>query len=252
MRFTGKVAIVTGGSQGIGEAVCRRLASEGATVAVVASSSKAKADAVAASLPNGAQGFVADVRDTAALNAMVAEVAASFGRIDVLVNCAGIFLPSPAGEADEAVVDQMLGVNLKGSFMAINAVVPIMKAQGGGAIVNIASVAGVAGIGTYAIYCATKAGIMLMTRSLAQELGPHGIRVNAVAPGNTETPMNANIRTEPQFKPMLDAMAARTPSRRTYSPPEEMAGMVAFLASEEGRSMHGSTVLMDEGMSAGL
>ena len=252
MRFAGKTALITGGSQGIGEAVCRRLASEGARVAVVASGSLAKAQAVAASLPHGAQGFVADVRDTKALRGMVAEVAQTFGRIDVLVNCAGIFLPTPAGEADEAVVDQMLGVNLKGTFMAIDAVTPIMKAQGGGTIVNIASVAGVAGIGTYAIYCASKAGIMLLTRSLAQELGPHGIRVNAVAPGNTETPMNEAIRTQDQYKPMLDAMAAKTPSRRTYSPPEEMAGMVAFLASEEGRSMHGSTVLMDEGISAGL
>jgi len=252
MRFEGKVALVTGGSQGIGEAVCERLASEGATVAVVASGSLAKAQAVASRLGGGSAGFVADVRDTAALRAMVAAVVERFGRIDVLVNCAGVFLPTPAGAADEAVVDQMIGVNLKGTFMAIDAVVPVMKAQGQGAIVNIASVAGVAGIGTYAIYCATKAGIMLMTRSLAQELAPAGIRVNAVAPGNTETPMNANIRTEAQFKPMLDAMAARTPSGRTYSPPAEMAGMVAFLASDEARSMHGSTILMDEGISAGL
>ena len=157
MRFQGKVALVTGGSQGIGEAVCRRLASEGASVAVVASSSQAKADAVAASLP-GARGYVADVRDTAALRAMVAKVVADFGTVDILVNAAGVFLPTPAGAADEAVVDQMLGVNLKGTFMMVDAVTPTMKASGGGAIVNVASVAGVAGIGTYGIYCATKAG----------------------------------------------------------------------------------------------
>jgi 3-oxoacyl-[acyl-carrier protein] reductase len=252
MRFKDKTALVTGGSQGFGQAVCERLAAEGARVAVVASRSVEKAAAVAATLGNGAQGYAADVRDSAALRATVAQVHQDFGRIDVLVNSADVFLPTPAGATDEAIMDQMIGVNLRGTFVAIDAVVPIMKAQGGGAIVHFASVAGVAGIGTYGIYCATKAGIMLLTRSLAQELGPHGIRVNAIAPGNTETPMNEAIRTEAQFKPMLEAMAARTPSGRTYSPPAEMAGMAAFLASEEARSMHGSTVLMDEGISAGL
>jgi 3-oxoacyl-[acyl-carrier protein] reductase len=252
MRFTGKVALVTGGSQGIGEAVCRRLAAEGATVAVLASSSQAKADAVAATLGHGARGYVADVSVRAQMRALMAQVRDDLGRIDILVNSAGIFLPTPAGEADESVVDRMIDINLKGTFLAIDAVVPLMKGQGGGVIVNIASVAGVAGIGTYGVYCATKAGVIMLTRTLAQELGPHGIRVNAVAPGNTETPMNEAIRTQPQHKAMLDAMAARTPSGRTYSPPEEMAGMIAFLASEEARSMHGSTVLMDEGISAGI
>ncbi len=252
MRFAGKIALVTGGSQGIGEAICRRLAAEGATVAVLASRSQAKAEAVAATLGHGARGYVADVSVRAQMQALMAQVSGDLGRIDILVNSAGIFLPTPAGEADEAVMDRMIDTNLKGSFLAIDAVVPLMKAQGGGAIVNLASVAGVAGIATYAIYCATKAGVIMMTRSLAQELAPHGIRVNAVAPGNTETPMNEAIRTEAKNRPMLEAMAARTPSRRTYSSPEDMAGMVAFLASDEARSMHGSTVLMDEGISAGI
>ena len=252
MRLKDKVAIVTGGSQGIGAATCERLASEGARVAVVASGSRDKAAAVADRIGNGARPYVADVRDSAALKTLVADVVRDFGRVDILVNAAGVFLPTPPGEADEAVVDQMLAVNLKAPFMMVNAVTPAMKAAGGGAIVSIASVAGLSGIGTYAVYCATKAGVILMTRALAQDLAPHGIRVNAIAPGNTETPMNLNIRTEAQFKPMLDAMAARTPSGRTYSPPEEMAGMIAFLVSDEARSMHGSTILMDEGISAGF
>jgi 3-oxoacyl-[acyl-carrier protein] reductase len=252
MRFAGKIALVTGGSQGIGEAICRRLAAEGATVAVLASNSQAKAEAVAATLGHGARGYAADVSVRAQMQALMAQVSGDLGRIDILVNSAGIFLPTPAGEADEAVMDRMIDTNLKGTFLAIDAVVPLMKAQGGGAIINLASVAGVAGIATYAIYCATKAGVIMMTRSLAQELAPYGIRVNAVAPGNTETPMNEAIRTEAKNRPMLEAMAAKTPSRRTYSSPEDMAGMVAFLASDEARSMHGSTVLMDEGISAGI
>ena len=254
MRFQGKVALVTGGSQGIGAAIGRRLAAEGATVAVVASKSQAKADAVAAALPGPGkgEGYVADVTRSAAVKTLVAGVIADHGHIDILINSAGVFLPTPAGAADEAIVDQMIAVNLKASFMTVDAVVPHMKAAGGGKIVSIASVAGVMGIGTYAIYCATKAGIMLMTRSLAIELGPAHINVNAIAPGNTATPMNEDIRTKPEFKPMLDAMAARTPSGRTYSTADEMAAMAVYLCSDDARSMHGSTVLMDEGFSAGL
>jgi 3-oxoacyl-[acyl-carrier protein] reductase len=108
------------------------------------------------------------------------------------------------------------------------------------------------GFGGYSMYCATKAGIVMLTRALACELAPHGINVNAIAPGNTATPMNLDIRTDAAFKPMLDAMTARTPSGRVYSDPTEMAAMVAFLASDEARPMHGTTVLMDEGFAAGL
>ena len=125
-------------------------------------------------------------------------------------------------------------------------------AQRSGKIINIASVAGVMGIGGYAMYCATKAGIVMLTRALACELAPHGININAIAPGNTATPMNADIRTDAAFEPMLQAMAARTPSGRVYSTPVEMAAMAAFLAGDDARAMHGSTVLMDEGFSAGL
>jgi len=163
-----------------------------------------------------------------------------------------VFLSTPAGAAREIDVDQMIAINLKGAFMMIDAVVPTMKSQQAGKIVNIASVAGFMGIGTFAIYCATKAGIMSMTRALACELAAHGINVNAVAPGNTATPMNEGVRTLPEFQPMLAAMSARTPSGRTFSTADEMAAMAVFLATSDARSMHGSTVLMDEGFSAGM
>ena len=136
-----------------------------------------------------------------------------------------MFFPTAAGQTSAAEVDRIVDVNLKGSFNTINAAVPHMKQVGGGKIVNIASVAGVMGIGGYSLYCATKAAIMMITRALAVELAPAGINVNAIAPGNTATPMNENIRTDPALKPMLDAMAARTPSGRTYSDPHEMAGL---------------------------
>ncbi len=255
MSLQGKIAVVTGGSQGIGASVCERLAADGATVCVVASSSIAKAEAVASRI--GAAGghaiaATADVTSAASLQAMVDGVVERAGRIDILVNSAGVFYPTLAGEASEADVARMLDTNVKGVFLAISAVAPVMRAQRHGKIVNLSSVAGFMGLKGYSVYCATKAGIMLMTRALALELGPHGINVNAIAPGNTATPMNENIRTDPAMAGYLEAMTEKTPSGRTYSTPEEMAGLVAFLVSDASRAMHGSTVLIDEGFSAGL
>jgi 3-oxoacyl-[acyl-carrier protein] reductase len=255
MKLNDRIAVITGGTQGIGKAIALRMAAEGATVVVVASRRLPRSQAVVdeiVRLGGRAVAKVADVTKSAELGALALSVVADFGRIDILVNAAGAFVPTPAGAAIEADVDRMIATNLKGSFMAIDAVVPAMKRQRAGKIINIASVAGFMGIGTYAIYCATKAGIMSMTRALACELAPHGINVNAVAPGNTATPMNDGVRTLPEFKPMLDAMSARTPSGRTFSTAEEMAGMAVFLATSDARSMHGSTVLMDEGFSAGM
>ena len=255
MKLQHQVAVVTGGTQGIGKAIALKLAAEGATVVVVASSDLKKAQAVADEISRvggRAVAKVANVTKSSEIKALAQGVAAEFGRIDILVNAAGVFLPTPAGAVREIDVDQMIAINLKGTFMMIDAVVPVMKSQRFGKIVNIASVAGYMGIGTYAIYCATKAGIMSMTRALACELAPHGINVNAVAPGNTATPMNEGVRTLPEYQPMLAAMSARTPSGRTFSSADEMAGMAVFLATSDARSMHGSTVLMDEGFSAGM
>ena len=199
-----------------------------------------------------AQGEVADVTDRTSARLLVSRVLARHEHIDVLVNCAGVFLATPAGESADESVDRTIATNLTGTFTMVDAVVPSMKRRGAGSIINVASVAGFMGIGGYAVYCATKAGIVMMTRALACELAPFGIRVNAIAPGNTATPMNEEIRTRSEYRPMLEAMGARTPSGRTYSTPQEMAGMVAFLASDEARPMHGTTVLMDEGFSAGM
>ena len=255
MRLKDRIALVTGATQGIGEAVAERLAAEGARVVAVASKDRSRSEAVAAAIRKAggrAAGEVADVTDREAFRALVSRVLNDYGHLDILVNCAGVFLPTQAGEHADEAVDRTLDINLRGTFTAIDAVVPVMKACRSGKIVNIASVAGVMGFGGYSMYCATKAGIVMLTRALACELAPHGINVNAIAPGNTATPMNLDIRTDAGFKPRLDAMTARTPSGRVYSDPAEMAAMVAFLASDEARPMHGTTVLMDEGFAAGL
>jgi 3-oxoacyl-[acyl-carrier protein] reductase len=255
MKFDGRVALVAGGSQGIGEAAALRLAAEGAALAVVASSSLDKAAAVVARLPGSAgrhMAAVCDVRDAASAKKLVDGATKRFGRIDILVNSAGVFYPTPAGATPDEDFDRMVDINLKGAWNLINAVAPGMKERKYGRIVNVASVAGVMGIGAYAVYCATKAGLIMMTRALANELAPHGIGVNSVAPGNTATPMNEDIRTKPELKPFLDAMAARTPSGHTYSSAEDIANIIAFLASDESSAMHGSCVLADEGFSAGI
>lgn len=250
MSFEGKVALVTGGSQGIGEAVAKKLAGLGATVAVVASSDVTKAKAVAEAIGDGASAHVCDVRDAAACKELVEAATNTHGKLDVLVNCAGVFYDTPVGGGSDG-ASRMIDINLKGTWHMIDAAAPKMQ-NAGGVIVNFASVAGVMGLGTYGIYCATKAGIIMLTRALAPELGPQGIRVNCIAPGNTATPMNEAIRTEPEYREFLDVMAARTPSGQTYSDPDDMANIVAFLASDNARAIYGACILADEGFSAGM
>lgn len=254
MNLNGKVAVVTGGSQGIGEAVARTLAANGASVAVVASSSVDKAKTVAASINSDeskARGYAADVRDSHALQQLAKQVVADFGRIDILVNCAGIFVPTPIEREDKADFDRTIDINIKGTWNAISAVVPEMKRNKGGKIVNIASVCGVMGFGSFAAYCAAKAAIIMMTKTLVFELAPHGININAIGPGNTATPINEYIRHDPAYKPVLDEIVARTPSGNAYSSPEDIAQIALFLVSDASRAMHGSFVLADEGYSAG-
>jgi NAD(P)-dependent dehydrogenase (short-subunit alcohol dehydrogenase family) len=255
MSADGKVVVVTGGSGGIGEAVAHRLARDGYRVAVVASARVEKAEKVAASVRaegRVARGFACDVRDAKACEVLIADVIERFGKVDALVNAAGVFKPTPAGSAAIDDVNQMIDINLRGTWNMINTVVPTLKAAGAGKIVNVASVAGLTGFGTYAIYCATKAGIVQMTRALACELGRENINVNCVAPGNTATSMNDDIRNDPQMQGLREFMAARTPSTRVFSEPADIAGAIAFLLSDSARAMHGSCLLMDEGISAGL
>lgn len=254
MRFKDKVVLVTGGSQGIGEAICKRFATEGAEIAVVASSSLDKAQHVvdAISTTGGrAKAFACDVASVAAIETLVKEVIAALGRIDVLVNSAGVFYQTRIGETDEAMFDRMCDINLKGTFFTCSAVAPHMIERGSGTIINIGSTSGVVGRRDYIVYSATKAGVMHMTRALAVALAPHGINVNAIAPGNTETPMNLHIRTEPENAGVRETIAQRTPSKRLFADPNEIAGAALFLASADAQSMHGSVILIDNGITAG-
>jgi 3-oxoacyl-[acyl-carrier protein] reductase len=254
MRFVDKAVLVTGGSQGIGEAICRRFAAEGAKVAVVASSDKAKAQAVVDAIGQSggtARAFACNVAAVAEIEALVAEVITVLGGIDILINSAGVFYPTPIGETDEAMFDRMCDINLKGCFFACNAVAPHMTARGSGKIVNIASTAGVIGRRDYVVYSATKAGVIHMGRAMAVALAPHGVNVNTIAPGNVETPMNEDIRTLPEFAPNWALIAERTPAKRLFAHRDEIAEAALFLASDAAMSMHGAVMVMDNGVTAG-
>lgn len=251
MRFENKVALITGGSSGIGAEVCVRFAEEGARVAVVASSSVEKAQETADRCGGNAKAFVCDVSDFAQVETLVADVIAEFGRIDILVNAAGVFYPTRIGETDEEMFDVMSDTNLKGCFFVCNAVAPHMIAGGGGKIVNLGSAAGTAGRSNYIVYSAVKAGVINMTRSLAAALAPHNINVNCLAPGNTATSMNENVRTEPEYAEIYQTIKEKTLSNRPFADPREMAGAVLFLSSDDASAAHGALLLLDEGVSAG-
>jgi NAD(P)-dependent dehydrogenase (short-subunit alcohol dehydrogenase family) len=251
----GKIALVTGGSSGIGKAIAKRFARAGARVAVVASSNMDKAKAAVAEIvADGGEAYpyVVDVRERKAVRSLVSEVERRYGTIGILVTSAGIFLPTPIGEADPTVFDQMIDVNVKGTFHCIEAVVPSMKAAGVGRIICLSSAADRLGIAGFATYCATKGAVTMMVKSLALELAPHNININAISPGNTATPMNEGMRTDPAQRALLETLNAATPSLRNFSEAEDIAELALFLASPPARAMHGSSVLIDEGLSAGV
>jgi 3-oxoacyl-[acyl-carrier protein] reductase len=253
MELRNKVALIVGGSSGLGEATARKFASEGATCAIVASSNIRKANKVAREIKRKSKGYVCDITKPAQVTKLIAQVLKDHKKIDILVNSAGIFVPTPAGDTKTSDINRMIDVNLKGTLNTINAVVPHMKARKSGNIINMASVAGVRALPLYGVYCASKAGVVMLTKVLATELSRDGIHVNSISPGNTETPMNETIRTDPEWKPILDFMQKLTPSGRTYSTAEEIANTALFLASPRtGNPIYGANFVIDEGFAAGL
>jgi 3-oxoacyl-[acyl-carrier protein] reductase len=162
-----------------------------------------------------------------------------------------VFFPTPIGETSPQEFDRLIDINIKGTWNAISAVTPYMKQRKYGKIVNVASVCGVMGFGSFAAYCASKAAIIMMTRTLVFELAPYNININAIGPGNTATPLNEYIRTDPAYRDVLAGIVESTPSGKPYSDAAEIAAIALFLASDASRAMHGSFILADEGYSAG-
>ncbi|MEH6526824.1 MAG: 3-oxoacyl-ACP reductase family protein [Sneathiella sp.] len=250
MKLKNKVAIVTGGSRGIGACISKRLAFEGAIVAVVARSRKSEADAIIESIKiDGGKAYVhmIDLSTPANCKQLVDQVIAETGRVDILVNNAGIFTPTPIEETTEEIWDRQLDINLKSAFFLSKAVVANMKPRGSGKIINVTSIAGVGGFPNSAAYCASKGGLINMTKAMCLELAKFGINVNAVAPGNIKTEINADLRKIDGYD---DKNASLTPNGIGHLDPEELTGAVVFLASADANSVHGINLLVDGGWSA--
>ena len=240
----GRVCIVTGAAQGIGAACARRFAREGAQV-IVADVADTSGRALATEL--GALYVHCDVGDKAQVDALIAQTVAAHGRIDVLVNNAGIFKAADFLEVSEADFDAVLRVNLKGAFLMGQAVARVMAQAGRGAIVNMSSVNGVLAIPSIASYNVSKGGINQLTRAMALALIDQGIRVNAVAPGTiaTELAAQAVLTSEEARKRIL----SRTPMKR-LGEPEEIAEAVAWLASDAVGYITGEILTVDGGRMA--
>lgn len=252
MLLSNKVAIVTGGAQGIGRATAERLAREGAKVVVadVAEAEGAKVVAAIKSAGNEAIYRNADISERLDVFNLVATARDAFGRIDVLVNNAGIVDDQPFLELEEAEFDRVMRCNVKGAFLLSQAVARQMLRQRGedgsvsaGAIVNVSSVNARFGQPDHLAYAVSKGALEQLTRSTALALAPHGIRVNAVGPGTVETPMVAQVYKNEKLRQQA---LSRTPLGR-FGTPDEIAGIIAWLASKEASYLTGTTIWADGG-----
>jgi len=239
-----RIAVVTGAAGGIGSAICRRLAADGFSVACL----DARADdaaRLAAGLP-GAIAAEVDVSNADSVRATAGRVRAELGAPRLLVNAAGVFSIQRITELSEAEWDSILGANLKGPFLTCREYLPDMISARDGCIVNVASTAGVRGGRQRAAYCASKGGLVQLTRSLAIDHGPEGVRVNCVCPGLIDTTMADWIRHDEEA---LTRWADTIPARRIGTP-ADVADVISFLASDGGSYLHGGVLMVDGGVTA--
>ncbi len=244
-RLSGKIALVTGSSRGIGARIAQRLAAEGAAVAVNYAGSEAAAQEVVSSIVAAggvAEAFQADVSDADSVSALLDAVVERFGRLDILVNNAGITRDGLLVRMSDDDWNDVLSTNLSGAFFATRAAAKLMMKARTGCVINISSVVGVAGNAGQTNYAAAKAGLIGLTKSVARELASRNVRVNAVAPGFIETDMTAGL-PDAAREAALSGIAMKR-----MGTPADVAALVAFLASDEAAYITGQTIAVDGGM----
>jgi glucose 1-dehydrogenase len=248
-RLKGKVAVVTGGDQGIGRAIAERLACDGADVAICYRKNKQGADEVVERITSAtkrrAAAFQADIGQISDGQQFIKEAVASLGKVDILINNAGLEKRADFWDVTEADFDAVLNVNLKGMFFVTQAVVRHLRQENRpGKVINISSVHEELPFPHFSSYCASKGGIKMLTRNLAIELAPSNITINSIAPGAVETPINTKLLNDPvKLKELLENI----PLGR-LGKPEDVAGLASFLASEESDYITGSTFFVDGGL----
>lgn len=246
IRLDGRKALITGGSRGIGRATAILFARAGADVAISYASNRLAAEEVCREvekLGRRALAYKAEMSSRPEIDRMVGDILARWGELDTLVNNAGIWTYLEMGRMVDAVYRETIGVNVDGVFYGINAVVPAMKENGRGWIINVTSTAGVRGEALHSHYAASKGALHALTKSLAVELAPYGIRVNAVAPGWTDTDMCTESFSEPGFR---EKVRQSIPLKR-IPPPEDVAGPILFLASDLARHITGEILDVNGG-----
>lgn len=251
MLLEGRAAVVTGAGQGIGRACAERMAEDGAKVVVADLNDNTGSQVVNAIKASGGDAtFVAvDVSSGASIAKLIGAAVSTYGRIDVLVNNAGVVDDRPFLELEEREFDRILGINLKGAFLTAQGVARQMVKQGPGpggvpgSIVNMSSVNAWFGLPDHVAYSVSKGGVMQLTKSMAIALAPHGIRVNAVGPGTIETPLIKDVVKDDAFR---QKVLSRTPLGR-FGRPAEIAAIVAWLASDQASYLTGTTIYADGG-----
>jgi len=245
LNLKDKVAIVTGARRGIGEAIALKLAEQGAKVIVTDISKEDCQKVVEKIETSGGEGLALklDVKKEDEIKSVVEETKEKFGKIDILVNNAGIFIQNNLEEMETSEINKMLDINLRGSIMCIKNVLPGMKEQKYGKIINIASIAGFVGFDLSSIYCASKGALVNLTRELALDLGSYKINVNGVAPGVIATEMTKDMLSDEKVK---SALLQNIPYNR-IGKPEDIASAVVFLVSDESEYITGQTLVVDGG-----
>jgi len=243
-RLSGKVALITGGAMGMGAAFAKAFVAEGAKV-IIADLAVEAGQNMADSLGADNALFVAlDVTDADAWQAAVEAATARFGKLNVLVNSAGVFITGPLAKYARSDWDKTLAINLTGPFIGLRAALPALTASAPASVINISSTAGLQGYAGYHAYCASKWGLRGLTRSAALELAKRNIRVNCVFPGGVATPMTA------AFQDNQDILKSMNPLER-YAQPEEIANLLVYLASDESAFCTGGEFVIDGGHTAG-